>query len=100
MASPKRTHAAPPVPPTAEAVAFLAIAYRELSQPADCVGDLSLIARAAAGVLMGDTDNAIFEALEPPEVLPALLPDLASLEPVRVEALLHAFPLLGIDRDG
>src|SRR5690348_4713661 len=74
-----------------EATAALALAYRELNEPNDCIGDVSLLGKAITELLT-ETDDLLLEAKEHPDVLPALLGELATVAPGRVEAFLHAFP--------
>jgi hypothetical protein len=84
---------------SAECIAFLALAYRELGAPWERPNDLSLVSKAAARALDNPTDNEfdylMIEFLDRPDshaALSALLADLAEVTPTRAEALMHAFP--------
>lgn len=76
-----------------EKVALLALAYRELFAPATGYpDDLSLIAKMVAETLDDDLELLLVEAADDPARLRRIAADLAPVEPIRAEALLHAFP--------
>jgi hypothetical protein len=87
-----------------EKVALLALVYRELYNARhtgpnsllddfeSCPGEVSLLGMMGSQSL-SELDWFVIEAMEDPETLPALASDLAALDPVRSEALLHAWPL-------
>src|SRR5918994_4017397 len=90
-----------------ESVALLALTYSELARPSatgvrtgprDIVDDLDAIPNQVSLLQMvgsstlGGVDWKIVEALGHGQALAALYADLADLDPLRAEALLHAWP--------
>jgi hypothetical protein len=85
-----------------EKVAILALVYRELyntrhTGPDSLLDDFENCLEVSLLGMMGsqslsELDWFVIEAMEEPETLPALASDLAALDPIRGEALLHAWP--------
>lgn len=86
-----------------EKVALLALVYRELYNARHtgpdsllddfetCPGEVSLLGMMGSQSLTG-LDWFVIEAMERPELTNNLAGDLAALDPIRAEALLHAWP--------
>lgn len=79
-------------------IAVLALVYRELAQPAESTRDISVLGKMGFDALLGfDAADSEFEwmlseAAERPYKLLPLIEELSEVEPLRAEALLHAFP--------
>lgn len=72
-------------------VAALALAYTELAEPCEGADDLSLLAKIAADIAT-EADWEVIAALSKPAALPAIAAELNAVDPVRAEALFHAWP--------
>lgn len=85
-----------------EKVALLALTYRELynaryTRPDSLLDDFENgLGMGLLGMMgsqsLSELDWFVIEAMEDPETLPALASDLVALDPIRAEALLHAWP--------
>lgn len=77
-----------------ENVATLALVYRELAQPfGDSTREMSLLGKMGADALAGSEHEWLLaEAMEQPDKLLPLVAELSPVDPLRAEALLHAFP--------
>lgn len=75
-------------------VALLALAYRELARPYEggSVDDMSLLVKMAAEALDSDYELQLAEIMEHPDRRLPLIIDLFEVDPLRAEALVHAFP--------
>jgi hypothetical protein len=77
-----------------ENVAVLALVYRELAQPfGNSAREMSLLAKMGAdGLADSAYEWLLAEAMEQPDKLLPLIADLSAVDPLRAEAMLHAFP--------
>jgi hypothetical protein len=76
-------------------VAVLALVYRELAQRYDGK-DLSVLGKMGADALQDEPiEWDLHEAMRHPYRLLPLIAELAEVDPLRAEAMLHAFPPVG-----
>jgi hypothetical protein len=74
-------------------VALLALAYRELAQPYEggSLSDMSLLVKMGADALDSEYELQLAQVMEHADRRLPLIADLSEVDPVRAEALLHAF---------
>lgn len=79
-------------------VALLALTYRERQSPWwEFTDDLSLLGKMARDEPLPETDELILNHMDKVEELAEIMVELAGVDELRYEALLHAWPSNGVD---